>query len=228
MKKVFNLSIILAVLAAAFTFSSCKEEEEGPAINAMEMNGFVTGGIVSEAGLKSATLEKDGKTVSGWPLTDFGAGKAVSGSAKEGYTITISGLEAGKYVFIAIDKNDKKDSFEFTVGGGTIQEPDWSKGTNTITANGTYDYKQGTNKGVLVVSNLSAASVTVKLDNYTEVVLSDNGDSYLLKTGISSPQSGANASNFLLAKSGSEAKIVDADGLKTKIPGAETVIFVKK
>ena len=231
MKKVFNLSIILAALTAALTFSSCGNDDDKEApeivIGSITETG-VYGQILTDSDLKSVDLQQDGRSVTGWPKSDFkDAGQPISG--KDGnYNINISGLTPGtKYKLVAVDKADKQDSKEFTTLGGA-PVIDWPSGTNTITANGTYYYKQGTTIGQLVVSSLSATSVKVSLDGKAEVTLSDADMSYLLNDGTASKQAGVNADNFLLAKKNGVAVLVDVDGLSTTIAGAQTVTFVKK
>jgi len=124
MKKVFNLSIILAALTAALTFSSCgnNEDAEAPEIIISSVtDNSVFGQILTDNDLKSVDLQQDGRSVTGWPKTDFKTvGQPIVG--KDGnYTINIFGLTAGtKYKLVAVDKNDKQDSKEFTTtGGGT-------------------------------------------------------------------------------------------------------------
>jgi len=228
MKKVFNLTVILAALMTAFVFSSCsKEDGEAPVITASVLGDGLVGTITSDSDLKTATLEKSGTTVAGWPLNDFGAGKAISGSKSTGYNIVITGLSNGDYSLVVTDKDDRKATKTFTIGT-VVAGPDWSTGTNVITANGDYYYKQGDTESELTVSELTTTSVKVALKGKSAATLSDADASYLLTDGTSSKQAGATATNFLLAKSGGKAEIVDADGLKTKIPGAATVIFVVK
>jgi hypothetical protein len=227
MKKVFNLSIILAVLAA-FTLTSCNPEEEDAATVTITLDKTtlsegeaLTGKIISDNNLKEVTILKDGSTLADYPTTDFGTGKPISG--KDGsYIIRIDGLLAGSYTIRATDKNGKEANKSFTV------EFDWTSGVNTISENGAYYYKQGTTTGTLVVSELTEASVKVALNGKAAVTLSDAGTSYLLKDGTASNQAGVNASNFLLAKKSAVATIVDKDGLSTAIEGAEGVLFVKQ
>jgi len=232
MKKVFNLSIILAVLASALTFSSCSKDEDGPEIEAMAMGGSVVGTVKSEAGLKSATLERDGKTVTpGWPITDFGAGKAVSGSAKDGYIIAISGLIDGKYVLIVVDKNDRKDSFEFEVGSGIVPPINrWENAPDKIDVASGKDYecKQGNFEYDIEIVSASGASITLKLDG-TQVTLSDAGTSYISQAGagLTKAQADAAPSTVLFAKLTGVATLSTVTAnVANPIAGAAKTVFL--
>ena len=126
MKKVFNLSVILAVLMAAFTFSSCsKDEEWNIDINLDNNSKFnegsvVTGAITSDNKIETIKIEvKEGaiwqpyETIqkgnfSGWGITE-----------NDGtYSLRIPGISAGDYTIQAIDKNGNESrKAQFTVIG---------------------------------------------------------------------------------------------------------------
>ena len=194
-----------------------------PQINAVVTGNTFTGTITSYNNLKVASLTINGFTVTGWPITDFGAGRPIIGQNGQ-YFMAITGLATGNYALTVTDMSDISTSRFFQIDTGI----NWSTGSNTITANGTYYYKQGSKEGEIVVTNLNTSSVIVSLDGKPAVTLSDAGTSYLLKDGTASFQSGVDAFNFLLAKRMGEAKIINADGLASPIPGAENVIFVFK
>ena len=240
MKKVLNLSVIFAVLMAAFSFSSCggsEDEKNAPVITISynELSG-ITGQITSDEDLAKVDLQLNGTSVSGFPITKFDAGNMISGKGGS-YAVSIpaAGLVDGTYRLIATDKGDRVATSNAIKVGEDIPTTDkWKDAVNTISANGTYEYKQGNKEGVLVVSGLTATSVTVNLDDQGDVVLSDSGNSWLMKDGKSSNQAGAkaNASNIVLAKKGGVAVIVDYTGTTAgqngELTGATSVKFIVK
>jgi hypothetical protein len=230
MKKVFNLSVVLAVLFAAFTFTSCDNDDDDAASITIALNQsgiFTSGDLIAgtitspDEDLTKVTIMKEGSAVKTY--TSFNSLPIQKGNNGV-YAISISDVTAtGEYKMIAESKTGREER-SFTIQPNI----DWASGTNTISQNGTYYYKQGTTTGTLVVSVLTTASVAVSLDGKATVTLSDTGNSYLKKDGTSSAQSGVNAANFLLAKRNGQAQIVDKDGLTTPIAGAEAVVFVRQ
>ncbi len=223
MKKIFNLTVLLAALTA-FAFTSCGEDEDPAKINvSFESKNIVKGNsavvtitVDPEENLKSIELYYNGDFQKNLTLPT----KDKSATSYE-LTISKSDLtEIGNYNLEVYSKTGKSKDNQFYV------IPDFTSGTATITANGNYYYLQGTSWGTLAVTNLTATSVTVSLDGKTAVELSDADKSYLLQNGTASKKDGVTKDNFLLAKKNADASIVDNAGLTTPIVGAENVKFV--
>lgn len=199
-----------------------------PQINANVTESFLIGTISSSVDLQTVSLIKNGVVVTGYPTSDFGAGSAVSKIVDGVYQVAIHGLSAGNYSLVVTDMGNRQTTKTFNIieAGSTII--DWTRGTNSIIANGTYYYKQGNVTGEVVVSNLTDKSVSVSIDGKPVVILSDSEASYLLKDGTASTKSGVTETNFLFAKKNGSPSIVDNNGISNPITGAEPVIFVPK
>lgn len=251
MKKI-NSIIMAACVAALGFFTSCGDEDPvGPSILVdggyaipAEVNKPVSVSAKIEQGdvkIKLITVEftkADGSLLGGTitindattttPTLDA-FNKAAGATLPISYTFTAEGTY--NITITATDKDGEvtAKTVVVTVAGEVKPPVDWTKGVNTITAEGTYAYKQEGNKeGTLVVSELTATSVKVQLDGLMPVVLSDAGASYLLKDGTAAQKADVNKNNFLLAKKNKDASIIDASGLTTKIEGAQNVLFVKQ
>lgn len=115
MKKVFNLSVILAVLAAAFSFTSCSDDDDDAAavdvkVAVVESTAAVT--AISEEDIVSIELWKDGskkQTITkGWQ------------GDKGSVAYTFSNLEGGKYKVVVTTKTGASEK-EFTIAGGAAE-----------------------------------------------------------------------------------------------------------
>lgn len=124
MKKVFNLSIILAVLAAAFTFSSCGKDKEDSAQITITFNqsgtfgegDAVTGTISSpDEDLTKVVILKDGNAVK--TITSFKELPIMKGTDGK-YTIFIDGLTPGDYNLRAESKTGES-SKGFSISGSS-------------------------------------------------------------------------------------------------------------
>jgi len=184
MKKVLNLSVILAVLVAAFSFTSCggDEEKDAPVISVgLNTNGDLTGTIKSDSDLKSVTLERNGNTVTGFPVTSFGVGSMIVG--KDGsYNVTIPAAlvaTVGNYALIATDKSDLKGTFTFKVED-TPDPIEYKHSQISVVAGNTYGFKQGSIEGTITIVSIETGKVVFTLNqSAAQITLSDAGTSYL-------------------------------------------------
>lgn len=250
MKKI---SIILAACVAALGFfSSCSDDVEEPSVNLLNTNGVITAGVAEEVtfGYKvekgteniaslTVVLSQEGVELT-QELVKIDATTTTSPKLSDlnkagGYTFEFvrTFQNEGKYevLITAIDKDGEKGykKATITIGDGVDK---WASAVSEIKADGTYAYKQGNKEGKIVVSNLTEASVTVKLDNNAEVVLSDAGDSWLKKDGTTrggvGESNGTTAEEYatlLCAKKNKAAAIVS--GELTSVGAAEGLVFVE-
>ncbi len=121
MKKVFNLSVILAVLIAAFSFTSCSDDDDDAAQITITFNqngkfasgDDVTGKIVSaEEDLTKVVILLNGNAVK--TITKFNSLPILKGDNGV-YTMVIDGLVDGSYTLRAESKTGES-SAAFTVG----------------------------------------------------------------------------------------------------------------
>lgn len=114
MKKVFNLSVILAVLASALTFTSCGDDDDDAPqilINVQTVASTAVIDITCDEDLTSVALWKGGSKVKDLDLKD--------GLEKENKTVfTLVDLEDGDYkVRVACEGNGEAEE-KFTIGEG--------------------------------------------------------------------------------------------------------------
>lgn len=114
MKKVFNLSVILAVLASALTFTSCGDDDDDAPqilINVQTVASTAVIDITCDEDLTSVALWKGGSKVKDLDLKD--------GLEKENKTVfTLVDLEDGDYkVKVACEGNGEAEE-KFTIGEG--------------------------------------------------------------------------------------------------------------
>lgn len=126
MKKVFNLSVILAVLMAAFSFSSCSKDDDDATVSitldnngvfayaaSSEASAAVTGNVAADAEIKTITLflingtSENSMSTESKTLTEDAAGKA-------SYDFRIK-LANGSYKLTVTDKDGNVSSKTFTV-----------------------------------------------------------------------------------------------------------------
>lgn len=109
MKKVFNLSVILAVLMAAFSFTSCSDDDDDAKIEFSKSADGKSVTITAEAGIQKIEIE---------PVSAAGSVKDVTGSAKgeTTYKFSLESYEDGKYKITVTDKDDNKAFETVTVG----------------------------------------------------------------------------------------------------------------
>lgn len=114
MKKVFNLSVILAVLASALTFTSCGDDDDDAPqilINVQTVASTAVIDITCDEDLTSVALWKGDSKVKDLDLKD--------GLEKENKTVfTLLNLEDGDYkVRVACEGNGEAEE-KFTIGEG--------------------------------------------------------------------------------------------------------------
>ncbi|MDR1761489.1 MAG: hypothetical protein LBR55_03465 [Bacteroidales bacterium] len=233
MKKI-NSIILAACVAALGFFSSCnKDEANDPSVNLLNTNGVISAEVGEEVtfGYKvekgSADIQQFTVVLaqSGVELTQelikIDATTTTSPKLSDlnkagGYTFDFARTfnTAGTYTITitAQDKDGGEGSKKATITVGDASGAiDWTTASNKIIANGTYLYQQGTKEGVIVVSDLTTTAVTVKLDDFASVALSDAGASWLMNDGTAKQQadatSQANTPNIVCAKLSGQATI---------------------
>ena len=116
MKKVFSLSIILAVLAAAMTFSSCSKDDEDAAVITIQFN---QDGKFDSGETVVATITSKDEKLTSIELWEAGGAKLKNltiPSEKDGvYVLTIVELEDGNYTLKVASKTGA-NSGNFKVG----------------------------------------------------------------------------------------------------------------
>lgn len=242
MKKVFSLSIMLAVLATAFTFSSCsKDEEENAPVFSNESvvgKGFIAT-ITCDNDLKSAelirTTSSGSSTVSGWPVTKFNDLNGEIFGEKGNYTVMITGLADGDYELVVIDKKDKRASTKFKIGGG--DDPDENLNFNLTSFEAKvgdvylYEYN-GARAGGFTIANVTTGNKGFKVvfsDGITAEISFD-GKSFLTTNGTtkSGAEAAANSGADLLLYLKGETKTIEAGQLATFGGGAENKAGITK
>lgn len=132
MKKVFNLSVILAVLASALTFTSCSEDEDAPfvgiAVETTATNAIVA--VTCDNDLTAVELWQDGSKLKNIDLksgqevgnvTSFTISGLTTG-AKYVVKVTCDGNGAGEKEFTVGNTTTEAESFQLTVGGSKSDE----------------------------------------------------------------------------------------------------------
>ena len=201
MKKVFNLSVILAVLTAAFAFTSCNSDDDEVSINldktTFNVGDPVTGVITSTANLDNVKiLIIDGLNEDTYlTITDFKATSPIVKSGEE-YTFRITGLSAGTYKMRATDKNGIESTRGFTV---TSSNPTIVYDLNSFEAKEgdsyLYQYDNGAKTGEFTIAEVSASGDGFKVvfSDGIEATLSFLGDSYLTVNGTTLNTDGVRA-----------------------------------
>jgi len=174
MKKVFNLSVILAVLVAAFTFSSCGKDKEDAAVITVKFDqggtfgsgDNVTGTITSaDEDLTKVTLfNEDGSARLNW--TSFNALPILKG--KDGaYTIVIPSLPDGKYSLQAFSKTGDSGKKDFTVGNSVVNPTETPLGAAS-------NFSWVRDKGAAVTGLNSELGLAWTSNTATEAIIKSN------------------------------------------------------
>lgn len=180
MKKVFNLSVILAVLASALTFTSCGEDDDKATIDFIKAEGQNAWTISAEAGIDEIELSK---VENGETTLDQTLSKTLTDEA-EGKTTYVLDFDklglSGKFEITVIDKDGGKKEKEVTVGAAATYN--FSAKSIAVEAGKEYVYSkkagEGAAEGSFKVTAAEAGSVTLEIGGKT-VTLSDAGASWL-------------------------------------------------
>lgn len=178
MKKVFNLSVILAVLASALTFTSCGDDDDDAPQILIDVQTVASTAVINitcDEDLTSVALWKGGSKVKDLDLKD--------GLEKENKTVfTVVDLEDGDYkVRVACEGNGEAEE-GFTIGEGGAATYNFSAKQIAVEAGKEYVYSkkagEGAAEGSFKVTAAEAGSVTLEIGGKT-VTLSDAGASWL-------------------------------------------------
>lgn len=217
MKKVFNLSVILAVLMAAFSFTSCTDDDDDANISIK---------VSSTAAGDAAYVTVTADDIESIMVGQNGSLKEISSDdlklAKNGKEFKISNLTKGQKYTIQVRTKDAQKSVDFVAGqdlddnGGEDGDIVCDKDEVAVKAGDVIYYEHGSQVGQLTVVEASAASITLETVFGSKIVLSDAGTSYL---SINSTAMGINdakeAGEILVAKVSKEQII--AGGASSKL-----------
>ena len=164
MKKVFNLSVILAVLASALTFTSCSDDDDDAPeilINVQTVASTAVIDITCDEDLTSVALWKGGSKVKDLDLKD--------GLEKENKTVfTLLNLEDGDYkVRVACEGNgEAEESFTIGEGGAAAESFQLTVGGSNSSEG---SYISISNKAVYKTTeaNANAAAIEIIFDGET-------------------------------------------------------------
>ena len=182
MKKVFNLSVILAVLASALTFTSCSDDDDEATIDFIKAEGQNAWTINAEAGIESIELYAVNGDESEY-LKEISEG--ITKEAKGETTYLLKDLEAGTYKVNVTDKDGLKKEKTIEVGAGADVELNWVDEIEVSNGDLVY-YKNADGQGEIYVVMANEASITVQINEGKAVTISDAGDSYILPDGSTS------------------------------------------
>lgn len=182
MKKVFNLSVILAVLASALTFTSCSDDDDEATIDFIKAEGQNAWTINAEAGIESIELYAVNGDESEY-LKEISEG--ITKEAKGKTTYLLKDLEAGTYKVNVTDKDGLKKEKTIEVGAGADVELNWVDEIEVSNGDLVY-YKNADGQGEIYVVMANEASITVQINGGKAVTISDAGESYILPDGSTS------------------------------------------
>lgn len=182
MKKVFNLSVILAVLASALTFTSCSDDDDEATIDFIKAEGQNAWTINAEAGIESIELYAVNGDESEY-LKEISEG--ITKEAKGETTYLLKDLEAGTYKVNVTDKDGLKKEKTIEVGAGADVELNWVDEIEVSNGDLVY-YKNADGQGEIYVVMANEASITVQINGGKAVTISDAGESYILPDGSTS------------------------------------------
>jgi hypothetical protein len=216
MKKVFNLSVILAVLASALTFTSCSDDDDEATIDFIKAEGQNAWTINAEAGIESIELYAVNGDESEY-LKEISEG--ITKEAKGKTTYLLKDLEAGKYKVNVTDKDGLKKEKTIEVGAGADVELNWVDEIEVSNGDLVY-YKNADGQGEIYVVMANEASITVQINGGKAVTISDAGESYILPDGSTSGFSALNweTTQILVAKVDKKSKLAGGNSkdLKTQ------------
>lgn len=211
MKKVFNLSVILAVLAAAFSFTSCSDDDDDAASVKISVESAVSSAIVtitSDEDLTAVELWQNGSKIKNIDVK--------SGTNKGKATVnvyTIIDLKNGEKYTVKASTETGASEKAFTVG---VNEPEGEgdgdvtcdKDELSVKAGDVIFYTHGSSMGQYEVKEASAESITLVSVLGSEIVISDAGKSYISVNGLAMSLNDAKAAGeILLAKVAGKAMV---------------------
>lgn len=214
MKKVFNLSVILAVLMAAFSFTSCSDDDDDAKIEFSKSADGKSVTITAEAGIQKIEIE---------PVSAAGSVKDVTGSAKgeTTYKFSLENYEDGKYKITVTDKDDNKAFETVTVGASQGGDDEETPNKNEVSPKegDVISWVHNGQKGQFFVLAVSDKSITLANNIGGEFELSDAGTSYL--SVAQQPMKLADA------KSAGEILIAKVNGKAVIAGGASSMLDTK-
>ena len=172
MKKVLNLSVIMAVLAAAFVFGSCTTTEDAAEISITFSGGAPLNGKTNyEVGvpviakitcveeITSIDLYKDEARVKAITF-----GKPTKEGDNNVYLVSVDATEVGSYYIQVKSKTGDNKGF-FTIGAQAQQDP-WENAANKISveAGKKYQCKQGDKVYNIEIISASPTAISLKLE----------------------------------------------------------------
>lgn len=173
MKKVFNLSVILAVLMAAFSFSSCSKDDDDAASITMTAETTPTGAIVAitcEEEINSLELFEGSNKIKNITVP------TATSKSPYVYAVTLTGLTTGtKYSLKAISESGE-NSVEFTPGKNAETFP-LSIGGSGNTSVGSYISIKNEKVYKASEANANAAAIEIVFDGTNFKSAKESGNS---------------------------------------------------
>ena len=183
MKKVFNLSVILAVLASALTFTSCSDDDDEATITITGTENAGEYVISAEAEIDEIAIYKEsGDNESKMTSESEALTKAAKGQTT--FLVNFSLFGEGTYKMSVKDK-DGREEIKKNITVGSVAELNWVDEIEVSTGDEVF-YKNADGQGSIYVVMANEASITVQINEGEAVTISDAGDSYILPNGTTS------------------------------------------
>lgn len=183
MKKVFNLSVILAVLASALTFTSCSDDDDEATITITGTENAGEYVISAEAEIDEIAIYKEsGDNESKMTSESEALTKAAKGQTT--FLVNFSLFGEGTYKMSVKDK-DGREEIKKNITVGSVAELNWVDEIEVSTGDEVF-YKNADGQGSIYVVMANEASITVQINEGKAVTISDAGDSYILPDGSTS------------------------------------------
>lgn len=183
MKKVFNLSVILAVLASALTFTSCSDDDDEATITITGTENAGEYVISAEAEIDEIAIYKEsGDNESKMTSESEALTKAAKGQTT--FLVNFSLFGEGTYKMSVKDKEGREE-IKKNIKVGSVAELNWVDEIEVSTGDEVF-YKNADGQGSIYVVMANEASITVQINEGKAVTISDAGDSYILPDGSTS------------------------------------------
>lgn len=183
MKKVFNLSVILAVLASALTFTSCDDDDDEATITITGTENAGEYVISAEAEIDEIAIYKEsGDNESKMTSESEALTKAAKGQTT--FLVNFSLFGEGTYKMSVKDKEGREE-IKKNITVGSAAELNWVDEIEVSTGDVVF-YKNADGQGEIKVVMANEASITVQIDGGEAVTISDAGESYILPDGSTS------------------------------------------